>query len=94
MADVMVKVCDVDLLPDETVRRYIVTVDGETSALDLCDLHAGPFARIPHDTSASDVKPAASIPKPAKRASGGQNAPGRHKRQATLEEIEALKAGI
>lgn len=77
MAEVMIRVCDVDLSPSGTIRKYTVTVDDHTTSMDLCDKHAGPFAP-------TNGKPA------PKRGNGST---GRKRRNvATMEEIEAMKA--
>lgn len=80
MAEITVRVCDVDQRPGETVRHYSVTVDGGTREMDLCDRHAGPFAPMGRRAAAQ----------PAVKASPRPSSTGRRK-VTTMAEIEASK---
>jgi Tfp pilus assembly protein FimV len=88
MAEILVRVCDVDLKPGEEVRHYSVTVDGHTTEMDLCDAHAGPFAPLEAPKEPTPTR----VPTPQKRAASAKPAPRNSRRKVTtLAEIEAMK---
>lgn len=88
MADVLVRVCDVDLRQG-TVRRYTVTVEGDTSTYDLCDEHAGLFAPLSAPKEQTPPEPPVTQKKPARKRAASKSS---RRNVTTLEEIEKGKA--
>jgi hypothetical protein len=84
VAEIKMRVCDVDPIPGEKVRTYDVTVEGHRKRLDLCDRHAGPFApEQPVRRSAARTEPPRATPEPKPR--------GTRRKVTTMAEIEAMK---
>jgi hypothetical protein len=82
VAEILVRVCDIDMNPGPSVRHYEITVDGKEFALDLCDRHAGPLAELGREGGTHRQTKRA----PAKRTGGTSR-----RQTVTLEEIEAMK---
>ncbi len=92
MAEITIRVCDIDPRPGEEVRHYTVSVDGHVEEMDLCPRHAGPLANVGVPESQRRGRPGRKPGSATRTGSGTPGAGKGRRRVTTLEEIEDMKA--